>query len=182
MRAAQMRAIAQERIAMTKMWLPLSLLIVSCLAAGVAWGRPVPVSSWQLNGTLGNEIAGGDPLTVNGGQAVTFTTATIGGVSAQVADVPAFSNDANNLSAVNPIGANGGGARRKRCASRSERTRRARAYALRWCAADDRDVTGGTWPAHCRPLQGSCRTARLSPRAYRTVRTRQSGPALQNHY
>lgn len=48
---------------------------------------------------------------MNGAQAVTFTNATIGGNVAQVADVPALSTAANNISAVNPIGPNGGGSR-----------------------------------------------------------------------
>ena len=85
-----------------------TVLIVSYLASGVAWGLPEPVSAWQFNGDFINDIAGGDPLTVNGGQAVTFTTSTIGGNSAQVGDVPALSNANNTISAVNPIGPNGG--------------------------------------------------------------------------
>ncbi len=105
------QAFWEAAITMTKRSLYLSLLIASCLASGSAWARPVPVSSWQFNGTLGNDIAGGDPLTVNGAQAVTFATSAIGGVTAHVAGVPAFSNDLNHMSAVNPIGANGGGAR-----------------------------------------------------------------------
>ena len=66
-------------------------------------------SVWQFDEDLSNDVSGGAALTNNGTQAVTYATATIGGNSATVANIPAFTGSGNNLEAANPVGDNGGG-------------------------------------------------------------------------
>lgn len=69
---------------------------------------PAPAAAWQFNGNLANDIAGGADLVNTIPSA--FTTSNIGGNVAQVLDLAAASGSGENMRAVNPIGANGGGA------------------------------------------------------------------------
>jgi hypothetical protein len=68
---------------------------------------PTPVSTWEFDGNLANEVNPVEPLTANGFAPV-FTGTTINGEAATVLDLPALTS-AQTLAAMNSVGANGGG-------------------------------------------------------------------------